>query len=187
MSPNPGQVQCYAKGTLISTINGEMPIEQLRVGDLVRVIVRLPTDLGAIVETPCKPIQWIGYRHIRFADLDQHSSSWSYPVLLKASSLGPNRPHTDLMVSPFHGFFINGMKNDMTWAITLMNQSTIISVQDLEEITYFHIGFDEHEMLIANGVPAESHTGDRSQFDTYAPDFRPMISDRTHGASSHDY
>lgn len=47
----------------------------------------------------------------------------------------------------------------------LINGTTIAQVP-VDEVTYYHIELDDHEMLLAEGLPAESYldTGDRRKF-----------------------
>src|SRR6202042_1540171 len=54
-----GFVACFCRGTLISTDRGDVPVERLRLGDLVR------TQSGTT-----RPVVWIGHRRI---DLRRHA------------------------------------------------------------------------------------------------------------------
>jgi len=82
------------------------------------------------------------------------------PVHLKAGALGNKR---DLWVSPQHRMFISGWKAEMFFgkpevlasAVSLQNDLSIRQVPT-KEVEYFHLLFDQHEIIFAEGALAES-------------------------------
>ena len=94
---------CYAAGTRILTVRGEVAVEDLRVGDLV------VTFAGG--GAPLKPVRWVGYRHV---DLTTHPSPEQVrPVRLAAGTLAPGLPHRDLVLSPGHAICIDDQLIDV--------------------------------------------------------------------------
>jgi len=74
-------VVCFAAGTMIETAEGEVAIESLQVGDLVRT-----------ADHDYQPIRWIGSSKVA-------AMGSVAPILIKAGALGNTR---DLRVSPQH-------------------------------------------------------------------------------------
>ncbi|WP_353143118.1 Hint domain-containing protein, partial [Paracoccus sp. (in: a-proteobacteria)] len=80
---------CFIAGTLILTADGEVPIEQIGVGDLVQT-----RDNGL------QPVRWIGSQKLGAAELAAMPKL--QPIRVKAGALGPDAPRQDLLVSPQH-------------------------------------------------------------------------------------
>ena len=143
---------CFAEGTRIATGHGEVAVEALSVGDLVAT-ARRP---GA----PCRKVRWIGHRRI---DLLAHPDPASVrPVRVRAGAFGPGRPRRDLLLSPDHAVFVRGVLIPVRY---LVNGATIAPVS-VAEVRYFHIELDTHDIVLAEGLPAESYldTGNRAAF-----------------------
>ncbi len=83
-------IVCFARGTLIKAHRGEVPIEELKVGDKV-----LTVDAGY------QPIRWMGMNKLSKADLDANPKL--KPIRIRADALGPGMPKQDLLVSPNTG------------------------------------------------------------------------------------
>jgi hypothetical protein len=131
---------CFRCGTRILTDRGEVAVEDLRVGDLVRTV------LG---ET-ATPIIWVGRREVDCARHPQPTKVW--PVRVATGAFGPGRPHRELFLSPDHAVY----SNDVLIPIKrLINGSTIAQVP-VERVTYHHIELAEHNVLLAEGLPTES-------------------------------
>ncbi|CUH45451.1 Hint domain-containing protein [Ruegeria atlantica] len=146
---------CFARGTMIATANGERPVESLRVGDHVL------TDDGRNEE-----IRWIGSREVKKRELEADPSL--SPVRISAEAFGKNLPKNDLLVSQQHRIKLQDANADLLFgsgsvlvpAKGLVNGSNITFEKEIAEIEYFHIAFDEHEVLLTNGLPTESfHPG----------------------------
>src|SRR6202012_4719209 len=63
-------------------------------------------------------------------------------------------------VSPEHAMFIDGM---LIPAGCLVNGVSILKVAGIEEVEYFHLEFDRHVVIFAEGAPAESFVDDQSR------------------------
>jgi hypothetical protein len=159
---------CYARGTRIATPHGEVPIETLAIGDCVI------TASGHVA-----PIIWIGRRRV---DCRRHPRPETVlPVCIRAHAFAEGLPRRDLLVSLQHGLHLDGV---LIPAKCLINGRTIVQ-QPLRTIDYFHLELSRHDLLLAEGVPAESYLdcGDRAKFDnggrvvTLHPDFASRIWD----------
>ena len=63
-------------------------------------------------------------------------------------------PHRDLLVSPDHAIFVDGM---LICARQLVNGTTIRQERDWTAVDYYHVELDQHAILLAEGLPAESY------------------------------
>ncbi len=144
-----GFVTCYLRGTRIATPDGEHAIEWLAEGDLVL------TKSGE-----ARPIAWIGHRHVDCRRHPKPEKVW--PVRVSVGAFGPRRPHTDLYLSPDHAVYVNEVLIPVKH---LINGSTVAQVP-VDQVTYYHIELPRHDVVLAQGLPAESYldTGDRSDF-----------------------
>lgn len=155
--PVSASVVCFAAGTLIRTPRGDVPVETLKLGDLVT------TSAGEQ-----RPIRWVGQRSMyrdRFAD-----PAAVMPVRIAAGAFGPNLPQRDLVVSPGHALCVTVVDEVLIPASVLINGTTITRMA-CEEITYWHVELDSHDILIADGMPAEAYidVGNRGFFTDAVP------------------
>ena len=146
LPPTPPTFPCFAKGTFIETDIGPLPIETLRAGDKV-----------ATFDNGLQRIRWIGKREVSGLGGDA-------PIVFEAGALGNYRR---LSVSPQHRMLMTDWRAEMYFgtpevlvsAIHLVNGTTIRQ-QPQPKITYFHMVFDQHEIIYAEGVRTESlHLG----------------------------
>ena len=135
---------CFCRGTLIMTDHGERPIETLAIGD------RVVTVAGVV-----RPIVWIGRRSYggRFAAGNRDV----LPVLIRAEALGDGVPRRDLLVSPLHAMLLDGM---LVPASLLVNGTSIRQLEAVDTITYLHIELESHDVILAEGAPAETFLDD---------------------------
>lgn len=148
-------VTCFARGTYITTSRGIKRIENLRVNDLV-----------ATKDHGLQPIRWIGSKLLSGADLRVAPNL--RPVRIASGALGKNIPQSDLIVSPQHRILIRshiaqrmfGANEVLVAAKQLVQLEGIEIADDLEDVEYFHILFDHHEVVMSNGAETESlYTG----------------------------
>ncbi len=139
------EVACvsFTRGTHITMASGEqVPIENLNVGDKV-----LTRDDGP------QQIRWIGHTTLRavgdFA-----------PVVIKADAL---HNVNDLIVSPDHRLFVYqrqdrlgaGRSEVLVKVRHLINNDTVYQ-QDGGFVDYYQLLFDNHQIIYAEGIAAES-------------------------------
>jgi hypothetical protein len=149
--PDDPSFPCFAAGTLIRTPSGDVAIETLRAGDLV-----LTADGAA------KPLRWIGSRRLGAANLAHNASI--RPIRIRANALGAGQPSIDLVVSPQHRMLIRSKiaqkmfaQSEVLVAAKHLCQIDGVAVaDDLEEVVYYHLLLDRHEIIHANGAATES-------------------------------
>jgi hypothetical protein len=109
-----------------------------------------------------KPVLFLGRR--RFVLAGNPAAAEVAPIRIRAGALAENTPHRDLLVSPDHCLFLAGR---LVPARLLVNGTTIRPETRLAEVTYFHVELEDHDVLLAEGAPAESwlDTGNRAWFE----------------------
>jgi hypothetical protein len=144
---------CYVRGTMIRTPAGEQPIETLRSGMQVITLV----DGEEIPQT----VTWLGHRRISLAGHPQPETV--APIRIERDAFADGMPRRDLMVSPDHAIFVDGM---LICAKQLVNGTTIRQERDGRAVHYYHVELDQHAILLAEGLPAESYidTGNKGFF-----------------------
>ncbi|WP_437871155.1 Hint domain-containing protein [Methylorubrum extorquens] len=165
-------VLCFVSGTNISTSRGEVAVEDLQVGDLAA------TATGAL-----RRIIWIGHRKIA-----SESASLAFnqqPVRVRAGAFGPGLPARDLFLSPGHPVLVGADADNeggvLVPVMCLINGTTVTR-EPVTSVTYWHVELDVHDILLAEGLPAESYIdgGDRTFFSEgsdhalHNPDFVPQ-------------
>jgi hypothetical protein len=76
------------------------------------------------------------------------------PVRIARSALAPNVPHTDLYVTALHSVLFDGV---LVPAEMLINGTTITRYEpESDELEFFHIKLESHDVVYAEGAPAET-------------------------------
>ena len=143
------EIPCYAAGTRIATDRGDVPVEALAPGNYVY------TQNGRLA-----PVRWVGRRRVACGRHPRPAEVM--PVRIAAGAFGPDLPRRDLFLSPDHAVFVAGVLIPVRY---LVNGATVASVQ-VASIEYVHVELDRHDVLLAEGLPAESYldTGNRAAF-----------------------
>lgn len=145
---------CFAEGTHLATEQGEVRVEDLRIGDLLVTVG--PGGPGL------RPVTWVGRMRI---DVARNAARQDVaPILVTAGALGDGVPHRDLRVSPDHALYLDG---HLVPARLLVNGSTIVQEVWGPAVTYWHVELPAHGVLLAEGAAAESYfdDGNRHAFD----------------------
>jgi hypothetical protein len=138
------RANCFLKGTKIETADGEREIENLAIGDL------LPTMFGGL-----RPVQWIGRYPFKKTDPSKPWVKDALPVRIARSALSPGVPHADLYVTGGHSLLIDGV---LVPAEALINGTTITrdEAREYDELEFFHVKLESHDVIYAEGAPAET-------------------------------
>ena len=150
-------IVCFASGTRITTPLSDVPVDCLAVGDIV------VTAFDAH-----RRVAWIGHRTI---DCANHPRPHDVlPIRIAAHAFGESLPVRDLFLSPGHPVLVAadeyGVGGHLVPIMCLINGTTIERAE-VDEVTYWHVELDEHDILFAEGLPAESYIdlGSRPWFD----------------------
>ncbi len=147
----PATPVCFAKGTLIATPNGEIPVEQLNTGDIV-----LSAD-GSAVE-----LKWIANSHFTYPEMLLNHRVC--PICIPQDHFGPDMPHTDLWVSPQHRVVIRGWNVELALGEpeALVAAKHIMGIPGYPQerwqngVDYYHLLLEQHEVVVSNGLESES-------------------------------
>lgn len=152
ITSDPYLLPCFVEGTLILTDRGEVPVEQIEVGDTV------VTHFGQ-----SEVVRWVGCKKINMSSPLLPRRDSLLPICFPVGSLGKDLPHQDLFVSRQHRMLLEGAQLDLNTGLDRafapahhFEGSVAHDVQSAKSVTYYHILCDTHVVLRANGVPAES-------------------------------
>jgi hypothetical protein len=141
---------CFAEGTKIATERGQIAVQSLGVGDLVHTVL----------DGRLKPIVWTGRRTIECRRHSRPERVW--PIRVAASAFGPNLPRRDVLLSPDHAVYWI----DALIPVRCLINGVTIAQLPVAEMTYFHLELQHHDVVLADGLPAETYldTGVESVF-----------------------
>jgi O-antigen biosynthesis protein len=161
---------CYCRGTVILTECGEVRVEDLAIADMVLTI-----------SGEAKPIKWIGKRS--YAGQFIAGNRAVLPIVVRAGALAPEIPVRDLWLSPRHALVLDGV---LVPAEHLINAQTIVQAEAVDQVEYFHLEFEAHEVIFAEGTLVESYVEcDNRQGFHNAHEFAALYPDDTR--ASFDY
>jgi serralysin len=157
---------CFTTGTRIAIVRDgipcELPIEDLRL-----------TDVAVTATGGRRAIRWIGQREVRPDAYPVPATQW--PVRILAGAFGRDAggravPARDLRLSPGHPVLIGAEARNGGGVLTpIMNLIDGIAIrrEAVDRVTYWHVELERHDILLAEGLPAESYfeSGARAWFD----------------------
>ncbi len=156
VAPSVRPVHCLLTGTKISTPSGDRPVQELQIGDEVHTLAGR------------KAIKWIGYNKFT----KEEGRVWHdsvMPIRVARFAIDDHSPHRDLYLSPPHCIFFNAALIPVKY---LINGTSIArgTPSDMSTMEYYHIEFDTHEVLYAEGAAVESyidHGSERQHFSNF--------------------
>ena len=137
-------VPCFVAGARIDTARGWVPVEEVKVGDLVRTL-----DDG------WQPVRWHGARRVP-------SQGAMAAVGIPAGTFGD---HGALAVSPQHRLHFAGWRAELycgdaevlVKAIHLVHAGRLQQDVSGQPVSYHHLLFDRHQIICAEGLWSESY------------------------------
>jgi len=146
----------FARGTLIATPAGQVAIEDLRPGDMLRT-----RDNGD------QMLRWIGSCTFPPLNDDEgtRTPSPGRAIRIKGDALGEMRPLQDLLVSARFRLLTNhascaalfGSPETLAPALDILDGETILAVAPPPDLEFFNILLDRHQIISANGLETESY------------------------------
>lgn len=148
-APSQGTIPCFLAGTLIYTPGGNRKIEEIAAGDQV------------MTETGVRVVSWVGQRRLNRLEA-QHDAK--RPICIPAHSFGQGLPFQDLEVSPNHRILVTGSTCEMLFgrAQVFVAAKFLVGFLGIDfalpgkPVQYHHLLLEDHTVLTANGLPAES-------------------------------
>lgn len=142
---------CFVRGTLLQTPAGEVPVCELKPGDTV-------IDVHGAECT----VRWVGSMEITVPE--GCSACSARPISIAPGALGPGQPSRETRLSPAHRVLVRSPETELLFgeseclaaASALVNGDSIKYDSTCSQVEYFHVMCDDHRILVANGMPAES-------------------------------
>ncbi len=152
-----GLIPCLTAGTLIQTPGGLRPVERLQEGNAVSVHTSGTGETGE-----ARALIKIFRRRIGARELARNPRL--LPVRIQTGALGNGLPHRDLLVSRQHRMLVSskiaermfGAREVLIAAIRLTELPGIFVDESVRSVGYFHLLFEQHEVIFAEGAPTES-------------------------------
>jgi hypothetical protein len=138
---------CFCAGTMIATATGETAVEDLAIGDTVLTASGEP-----------KPVVWIGQGRVL---VTPGRRSPATPVRICKGALDDGVPHRDLRVTKGHSLLLDGVLIPVEF---LVNHRSIVWDDRAREVDIYHVELAGHDVLLANGAPAESYRDDGNRW-----------------------
>ncbi len=162
-------VPCFVAGTAIATSRGIRAVESLRPGD--RVLTR---DNGY------QPLVWTGIKRLNREWLA--SCPHLQPVRIAADTFGAGCPEQDLWVSPQHRVLLRNSQCEITFgarevlcAASFLTSKNGIRQVAVPQATYVHLMFEQHQVVLSNGLWTESFQPGAQLFETGSAETRREI------------
>lgn len=142
----PAFIPCLAAGTLVLTSEGEKPIESIEIGD------KIVDAFGQ-----AHVVRWTGSESRTLTQLDHARAHPAIPILVPKNALGPGIPYQDTLMTRQHRIVIHDTKGERCFAkANWMLRHGCRIAEGLSDITYHHLLFDTHIVLVSNGMESES-------------------------------
>lgn len=138
---------CFCAGTRIATPTGDVPVEQLAIGDMVLTL-----------RGEARPIVWFGTGRV-LATRGRRSAAT--PVIVSKGALADNVPNRDLRITKGHALFLDGVLIPVEF---LVNHRSIQWDDRAQEVQIYHIELANHDVLLANGAATESYRDDGNRW-----------------------
>jgi hypothetical protein len=130
------------RGTLIETVRGPRAIETLKLGDLIET-----------ADGDLQPLRSLSRQKMRGTGADA-------PVRISVGGIGNSEP---LLLAPLHRVLLNGWQAELYFgqdevlieARSLVNGTTVTR-QECDQIEYLSLGFDAHQVILAQEALVES-------------------------------
>jgi len=157
----PNQAQGILRGAMIACEDDDVPIENVRIGDIVNTLSDGP-----------QVVRWVG-----------NASNSAKVVEIKAGALGRNTPIEALIVAPAQRMVVSGWQAEVLFSETrvmvsaeaLVNGESICYVEQTFDNDIYHILFDKHEVIVANGAASESFYPSKAAINGLSPEERDAL------------
>ena len=149
-------VPCFCQGTTLMTATGEQPVDWICSGDRV-----LTKDHGF------QSVLWANRTVISARKLQ--STANLRPIKIAARSIDKDTPAKDLLLSPEHRILLKSPQIELLFGCgevfapikSVANDGDVARTLPDHDISYYHIMFAQHEIVLADGLWIESFFPDK--------------------------
>ncbi|WP_232091994.1 Hint domain-containing protein [Acetobacter aceti] len=147
---------CFLAGSMISTPDGDVAVEDIKLGDEV---IAFDWKSGQNI---VRPIVWTGKTHVnvRHGVSDDMSG---FPIRVLKDAIADGVPYKDMLITAEHSLFFDGK---FVPARMLVNGRSIFFDKSITSYDYYHVETEQHSVITADGMLTESYldTGNRHTF-----------------------
>ncbi|GCD49892.1 Hint domain-containing protein [Acetobacter pasteurianus] len=145
---------CFLAGSMIQTPGGDVPVENIRMGDTVLAYVQ-----GVAQPTT---VTWTGKAHVVVRPHLQDDEA-GYPVRILKDAISDGVPYKDMLITSEHCLFFDGK---FVPARMLVNGFSIFYDKSITSYDYYHVETEQHFVIQVDGMLTESYldTGNRRSF-----------------------
>ncbi len=105
-----------------------------------------------------RPVVWIGEGRVLATRGRRNAAT---PVIVRKGALADNVPDRDLLVTKGHALYIDDVLIPVEF---LVNHRSILWDDHAQEVSIYHVELETHDVLLANGAPAESYRDDGNRW-----------------------
>lgn len=164
------RLAAFSRGTQIATMRGEVAVEKLT-----------PKDRILTMDDGFKQLRWLGSWQLGAQSL--RATPVLRPIRILAGALGNDLPLRDMLVAPRHCLLLRkpeteqllGTREVLTEARHLIGMPGIEVAEDLPGVEYWGLMLDRHEVIFADGTPAETLQTSANELNALAPEVRAEL------------
>ena len=151
-----GVLVCFLSGSMIRTSEGDMPVEDIQIGDQV-----IAFDWKNNKDVT-RSVVWVGKAHATVRP-ELHDDEAGWPVRVLKDAIADGVPYKDMLITAEHCLFF---KDRFVPVRMLVNGVSIFYDKSITSYDYYHVETEQHSVITADGMLTESYldTGNRSSF-----------------------
>ncbi|MGD7070494.1 Hint domain-containing protein [Acetobacter sp. AAB5] len=145
---------CFLAGSMIQTPEGDVPVENIRMGDTVIAYVQGISQATTVT--------WTGKAHVVVRPHLQDDEA-GYPVRILKDAISEGVPYKDMLITSEHCLFFDGKFVPVRM---LVNGVSIFYDKSITSYDYYHVETEQHFVIRVDGMLTESYldTGNRRSF-----------------------
>lgn len=128
-----------------------------------RIEMLHPGDMVVTRNNGLQPVRMVWTRTVTAAEM--RATPELAPIRLKPRAIGPMMPSRDLRIACGHralvpGYRISGAEDDQSYLMRVgamaMSSDAAFRDRSADQVTYYNLVFDSHQVFCAEGLPIES-------------------------------
>lgn len=151
-----GVLVCFLSGSMIRTSEGDIPVEDIQIGDQV-----IAFDWKNNKDVT-RSVVWVGKAGATVRP-ELHDDEAGWPVRVLKDAVADGVPYKDMLITAEHCLFF---KDRFVPVRMLVNGVSIFYDKTISSYDYYHVETEQHSVITADGMLTESYldTGNRSSF-----------------------
>ncbi|MBO1359527.1 Hint domain-containing protein [Acetobacter sacchari] len=145
---------CFLPGSMIRTPSGDVPVEDVRIGDVVTTF-----DWRSNTEKT-QNVRWVGCKSVTVSK-DLRDDEAGYPVRVLKDAVSQGVPCKDMLVTAEHCLFFEGKFIPVRM---LVNGKSIFYDMSITTYTYYHIETEPHAVIWSDGMLTETYLDTENRY-----------------------